>query len=142
MGFSHLRYTLRKQLQNQQINIKISNICCSREQKLIYISHKMKIHQVFHMFYFYFILFLFLDFIPQLTANEATGAICKCLVILLHYFTLTNFFWMLVEGLYSRNKTGFEYDELLSSIWFESMHNWEKKEKELAKSRFFKSQEE
>ncbi|XP_055309678.1 diuretic hormone receptor-like isoform X2 [Sitodiplosis mosellana] len=35
-----------------------------------------------------------------LTHNEATGAGCKCLVILLHYFTLTNFFWMLVEGLY------------------------------------------
>ncbi|XP_031631545.1 diuretic hormone receptor-like isoform X2 [Contarinia nasturtii] len=35
-----------------------------------------------------------------LTENDPTGFGCKCLVILLHYFTLTNFFWMLVEGLY------------------------------------------
>lgn len=35
----------------------------------------------------------------QLTQSQVTGVACKFLVILLHYFRLTNFFWMLVEGM-------------------------------------------
>lgn len=37
----------------------------------------------------------------QLTANEATGIACQFMVVMMHYFTMTNFFWMLVEGSYT-----------------------------------------
>lgn len=53
----------------------------------------------------------------QLTANEATGIPCKFMVVMMHYFTLTNFFWMLVEGLYVM------YCASLLSIEFDTSNN-------------------
>lgn len=86
---------------------------------------------------FFFAIFLFSIFFYQI--NECfdclwqarpgvTGNGCIVLVILLHYFTLTNFCWMLVEGKWilvgNRNKTTKKNSKKQKKINFSHFFCW------------------
>ncbi|KAL5288155.1 CRHR2.2 family protein [Megaselia abdita] len=58
------------------------------------------IHTNLFVTYIFSALLWILTFFLQVMTDHPSPANCICLVILLQYFNLTNFFWMLVEGLY------------------------------------------
>lgn len=69
----------------------------------IFFSSFCDAHTLISLYLFFaHLLFSLCLFLFQLTQSQVTGVACKFLVILLHYFRLTNFFWMLVEGMYVR----------------------------------------
>ncbi|KAK2187897.1 hypothetical protein NP493_151g02025 [Ridgeia piscesae] len=65
--------------------------------------------------------------LPTLTEqedNETHQWICKMLVLLFNYLQVTNFFWMLVEGLYLHTLIVWAYTTERIKFWFYALIGW------------------
>ncbi|KAI0208672.1 Corticotropin-releasing factor receptor 2 [Lamellibrachia satsuma] len=56
--------------------------------------------------------------------NETHQWICKMLVLLFNYLQMTNFFWMLVEGLYLHTLIVWAYTTERIKFWFYALIGW------------------